>query len=139
MNFKEGMRHVVMLVGVLGIIHGCFYSYVDLRDAQVWLEGYKEYYVLAKSDAVQKAWNSWTLTLRYKADKAIDAFRRLPESRQRDLFGGLSQDERADLVAKLKCEPLLPGSPSTAAILENLSHVDPYPEYQHAKDDPYAC
>jgi hypothetical protein len=23
--------------------------------------------------------------------------------------------------------------------MENLSHVDPYAEYQHAKDDPYAC
>ncbi len=139
MNFKEGMRRVALLVGALGIILGCFASYVVLRDAQRALVRYKEFDLLTKSDAVQQERNSWALTLRYTPDKAIEAFRKLPENRQRDVFGGLAQDERADLVAKLKCEPLLPGSPSTPATLENLSHVDPYAEYQHAKDDPYAC
>jgi hypothetical protein len=139
MNFKEGMRRVALFAGVLGAILGCLASYAVLRDAQGELARYKQFDAFTKSDAVQQEQNSWTLTLRYTPDEAIEAFRKLPENRQRDVFAGLAQEERADLTAKLKCEPLSLGSPSTAATLENLSHVDPYAEYQHAKDDPYAC
>jgi hypothetical protein len=139
MNFKEGMRRLALLLGVLGATLGCFASYMVLRDGMAARARYKTFELSATSDVIQQERNSWTLTLRYAPDKAIETFRKLPENQQRDVFGRLTQEERADLAAKLKCEPLPSGSPSTAATMENLSHVDPYAEYQHAKDDPYAC
>ena len=49
-----------------------------------------------------------------------------------------------DLMAKLKCEPLPPGAPSTATTVEDLLKVPGHPGYEidipeSAKDDPYAC
>jgi hypothetical protein len=97
-------------------------------------ERHNKFEQLATSDVVKEAQKSWSLRLSYTPEKAIETFRRLPENQQRDVFGGLAQEERVDLLAKLKCEPLLSGDPSTAATLKNLSQVDPFAQYQ----DPWA-
>jgi hypothetical protein len=54
MNFKEGMRRVALLVGVLGIILGCFFSYAVLRDAREARARYKAFDLLEKSDVVKQ-------------------------------------------------------------------------------------
>lgn len=168
MNVKEGVRRLALFLGVLGAVLGLFVSYLVLRDVLGATARYKAFELLAKSDAVQQERNSWSVTLAYTPDKAIETFRKLPANQQRDVFGRLTQDERSELVAKLKCEPLPSGSPSTATTLGNLSQViaghrtksspvdydalakkfggvDAPAEFggsdapQPGKDDPYAC
>ena len=120
MNLKEGTRRLALLLGAAGAILGGFASYTVLHDAYGALSHYKEFALLTKSDAAQRERNSWALTLRYTPDKAIERFRKLPGNQQRNVFSTLTQEEQADLVTKLKCEPLPQGSPPTNATVEDL-------------------
>jgi diadenosine tetraphosphate (Ap4A) HIT family hydrolase len=126
-NLKEGTRRLALLLGTAGAVLGGFASYTVLSDAWGARARYKEFELLANSKAAQREQNSWTLTLRYTPDRAIERFRKLPEAQQRDVFRDLAQEEQADLVAKLKCEPLPQGSPPTDATVENLlkDPIDP--------------
>lgn len=143
MNLREGTRRLALLLGAAGAILGGFASYSEFQTALNQRARHNKFEQLAASDAVQQERKSWALTLVYRPEEAIETFRKLPENQQRDVWSRLAKEERGYLVSRLKCEPLPSGSPSTDAVLKNLSQVDPWGKYQiidvYAKDDPYAC
>ena len=140
MNLREGTRRLALLLGVVGAILGGLASYLELQSVLVQRERHNKFERLTNSDVVKQVQNSWPFTLRYTPDKAIGAFRRLPEKQQRDVFFQLNQEQESDLIAKLKCGPTPLGSPTTAATVENLLKISNHSGYTlDVKDDPYAC
>ena len=140
MNLKEGTRRLALLLGVAGAILGGFVSYMELQTLLNQRARHSQFERLANSDVVKQEQNSWPLTLRYKPDRAIETFRRLSENEQQGVFDRLTSEEQGDLIAKLKCEPLPSGYPSTATTVENLLKIPNHPGYHlDVKDDPYAC
>lgn len=140
MNLREGTRRLALLSGVVGAILGGFASYLELRNTLDQRERHNEFEQLVNSDVVKQQQNSWPLTLRYKPEKAIEAFLNLTESQRKAVFYQLDQGEENDLVAKLKCEPHPPSSPAIAMVIDKLLEVPNHPEFKlDVKDDPYAC
>lgn len=143
MNLREGTRRLALLLGAVGAILGGFVSYLEFQSILNQKEHHNKFEKLANSDVVRQEQSSWSLTILYTPDKAIETFRRLPENQQRDVYGRLAQKEQLDLLAKLNCEPLQPGSPSTAETRKNLLTDTKYPGWEVLpgleKDDPYAC
>jgi hypothetical protein len=134
------MRRLALLLGVAGAIIGSFTSYVELQSLLNQRARHNKFEQLKASNVVQQVRNSWTLTLRFTPDKAIETFRKLAENQQRGVFGSLTSEEQSDLIAKLKCEPLPSGYPPTATTMENLFKIPNHPGYSlDVKDDPYAC
>jgi hypothetical protein len=143
MNLKEGTRRLALLLGAVGAILGGFVSYFDLQSVMDQRSRHNRFEKLANSDVVKQEQKSWSLTLVYTPDKAIESFRRLPENQQRDVYGRLTQKEQVDLLAKLNCEPVQPGAPSTDETRKNLLTDPKSPGWEVLpgleKDDPYAC
>lgn len=154
MNFKEGTRRLALFMGAVGAILGGFASYLELQSVLGQRERHNKFEQLAASDVVKNERNAWPLALRYAPKEAIEALRKLPENQQRDVLHTLTNGERVDLLAKLKCASSEWGVNSTATIQGNLSQVDPFVAYARppslpkgytldtpasAKDDPYAC
>ena len=141
MNTREGVRPLALFTGALGAVLGVFASYLVSHDILEARAHYREFKLLSDSDVVQFERISWNLTLSYKPNEATDSFRRLSADQQREVFHSLSEQQQVDLVAKLKCEPLPPGSPSTASTLENILMPPTLPMGYtlDVKDDPYAC
>ena len=148
MNVKEGTRRLALLLGAIGAILGGFASYLEWQSILNQRERHNKFEQLAASDVVKSERNAWPLVLRYVPQKAIEALRKLPESQQRDVLYTLTPEERADLLAKLKCASSRWGVDSTATIQGNLSQVNRPPSLPKgytldtpapAKDDPYAC
>ena len=140
MNLREGTRRLALLLGVAGAILGGFVSYMELQTLLNQRARHSQFERLANSDVVKQEQNSWPLTLRYKPDRAIETFRRLSKIEQHNVFDRLTSEEQGDLIAKLKCEPLPSGYPSTATTVENLLKIPNHPGYfLDVKDDPYAC
>ena len=143
MNLREGTRRLALFLGVAGVIAGGFFSYLFLQPALDQRARHNRFEQLANSEVVQQELKSWSLTLLYTPAKAIGIFRKLPENQQRDVYGRLTQKEQADLLAKMNCEPLQPGDPSTAETRKNLLTDPKYPGWEvlpgPEKDDPYAC
>ena len=140
MNLREGTRRLSLLLGALGAILGGFASYLELQTLLNQTARHSQFERLANSVVVKQEQKSWPLTLRYMPDRAIETFRRLSENEQQDVFHRLSSEEEGDLIAKLKCEPLPSGYPSTATTVENLLKIPNHPGYSlDVKDDPYAC
>lgn len=161
MNLREGTRRLALFLGAAGAIVGGFASYLELQSVLSQRERHNKFEQLAASDVVKNERNAWPLTLRYSPREAIEALRKLPEVQQRDVFRSLTQEERTDLLAKLKCASTEWGVGSTATVQGNLSQVDPFAEYQKpanppidyealakkyggttvrkSTDDPYAC
>jgi hypothetical protein len=143
MNLREGTRRLALLLGATGVLFGGFISYLELRTVIDQRSRHNRFVQLANSDAVKQEQKAWSLTLIYTPDKAIQIFRRLPENQQRDVYGRLTQNEQVDLLAKLNCEPVQPGAPSTSETRKNLLTDPKYPGWETLpgpdKDDPYAC
>jgi hypothetical protein len=148
MNLKEGTRRLALLLGAIGAIVGGFASYLELQSILNQRERHNKFERLAASDVVKNERNAWTLALRYAPKDAIEALRKLPEGQQRNVLRSLTQEERTDLLAKLKCASSQWGVDSTATVQGNLSQVDPFAGYQVKlpkgatlvdSDDPYAC
>ena len=137
MNLREGTRRLALLLGVIGAILGGFASYAELQSVLSQRERHNKFERLVNSDVAKNERNAWTLALRYAPKDAIEALRKLPEGQQRDVLHSLTQEERADLLARLKCASTQWGVDSTVAIQENLSQVDRWVQY--AQNDPYAC
>ncbi len=144
------MQRLAVFAGVLGAIAAGVASYAELQAVLHQTQRHKTFESLVNSQTVKQERKSWPLTLAYTPERAIQTFRRLPENAQRDAFGGLTGEQRLDLLAKLKCEPLLPGSrvaPDSSdragsydAILRNLSQVYAiFPPGAAMEDDPFAC
>jgi len=143
-NLKEGTRRLALLLGAVGAIFGCFVSYLQMQSLLNQSAHHNKFEHLASSDVIRQEQHFWPLTLRYAADKAIEAFRKLPASQQREIYDHLTTTEQVSLLAKLKCEPILAGTPSTATTRENLVGVPNHPGYEiippgAESDDPYAC
>ena len=143
MNLKEGTRRLALFLGAVGALLGGFASYLELQSVLNQRERHNRFEQLASSDVVQQERKSWSLTLLYTPGEAIEIFRRLPENRQRDVYGRLTQKQQVDLLAKLNCEPLQPGAPTTSETRKNLVADPKYPGWEvlpgPEKDDPYAC
>jgi hypothetical protein len=151
MNVKEGMRRSALLLGAAGAIVGGFASYLELQTVLSQRARHNEFERLAASDIVSSEHNAWPLALRYAPKEAIESLRKLPESQQRSVIYTLTHDERADLLAKLKCAPSQWGVDSTATVQGSLSQIDPPIDYdalakkyggttiRKSEDDPYAC
>ena len=140
MNLREGMRRLALFLGAVGAILGGFASYLELQSVLNQGARHSRFEQLANSDVIQQEQKSWSLTLQYTPEKAIETFRKLSENQQRDLFGHLTSEEQGDLIAKLKCEPLPSGFPSTATTVGNLLKIPNHPGYiLDLRDDPYAC
>lgn len=101
MNLKEGTRRLALLLGAAGAILGGIASYIELQEVFSQRARHNKFEQLASSDVVKQEQQSWTLTLLYTPGKAIEAFRRLPEKQQRDVYGLLTQKEQVGLLAKL--------------------------------------
>jgi len=75
----------------------------------------------------------------------LTTLRKLPEGQQRDVLRTLTQEEKADLLAKLKCASSDLGTDSTVTVQENLSRVENVPEGyildapKSPKGDDFAC
>jgi len=139
-NLREGTRRLALLLGVAGAILGGFASYLELQSIREQRASHNRFERLAASDVVKKEQDLWPLRLRYTPEMATEAFLKLPESQQRDVFSQLNQEEESDLVAKLKCEPPPPNSPAIATVVGNLLEVPSHPGYKLVvQDDPYAC
>jgi hypothetical protein len=141
MGTDESQRRNAAAGPALGrAILGGFVSYMELQTLLNQRARHSQFERLANSDVVKQEQNSWPLTLRYKPDRAIETFRRLSENEQQGVFDRLTSEEQGDLIAKLKCEPLPSGYPSTATTGENLLKIPNHPGYHlDVKDDPYAC
>ncbi len=143
MNLREGTRRLALLLGVVGAIAGGFASYLVLQPTLDQRAHHIKFEQLMASDVVKQEQKSWPLTLLYTPAKAIEIFRKLPENQQRDVYGRLTQKEQADLLAKMNCEPVQPGAPSTAETRKNLLTDPKYPGWEvlpgPEKDDPFAC
>jgi len=137
MNLNEGKRRLALLLGAVGAIFGGFASYLELHTILEQGARHNKFEQLANSDVVKNEGIDWTLALRYAPKEAIEALRKLPEGQQRDALRALTQEERVDLFARLKCASSQWGVDSTVAIQENLSQVDRWVQY--AQNDPYAC
>jgi len=137
MNLNEGTRRLALLLGAVGAIFGGFASYLELHTILEQGARHNKFEQLANSDVVKNEGIDWTLALRYAPKEAIEALRKLPEGQQRDALRALTQEERVDLFARLKCASSQWGIDSTVAIQENLSQVDRWVQY--AQNDPYAC
>jgi len=137
MNLKEGTRRLTLLLGAVGAIFGGFSSYLELHTILEQRARHNRFEQLANSDVVRQQSKAWPLTLRYSPKEAIEVLRRLPEGQQREVLHTLTQEERVDLFARLKCASSQWGVDSTVAIQENLSQVDRWVQY--AQNDPYAC
>jgi hypothetical protein len=136
-NLREGTRRLALLLGAVGAIVGGFVSYFELRSVMDQVTRRNRFEQLANSDVVRQQSIAWPLTLRYSPKEAIEVLRRLPEGQQREVLHTLTQEERVDLFARLKCASSQWGVDSTVAIQENLSQVDRWVQY--AQNDPYAC
>ena len=143
MNLREGTRRLALFLGAVGAIAGGFASYLELRSVLEQRANHNRFEQLANSDVVKLEQKSWSLTLLFTPDEAIQIFRGLPQNQQRDVYGRLTQKEQVDLLAKLNCEPVRPGAPSTAETRKNLLTDPKYPGWEvlpgPEKDDPYAC
>ncbi len=141
MNLREGTRRLALLLGAVGTILGGFGSYLELQTVLSQRVRHDQFEALANSDVVRQERKSWSLTLRYAPKEAIEALRKLPEGQQRDVLRTLTQEEKNDLLAKLKCASSDWGVDSTAIVQGNLSRVENVPEGYtlDARPDPYAC
>jgi hypothetical protein len=136
MNLREGTRRLALLLGVVGAIVGAFASYVELQTVLSQRARHNRFEQLAASDTVKNERNSWSLTLRYAPKEAIEALRKLPEGQQRNVLRSLTQEERVDLLEKLKCAPSQWGVDSTDTVQGNLSQVDRFADYQKPANPP---
>lgn len=150
MNLGEGTRRLALFLGVVGAILGGFASYLELQSVLSQRARHNAFQSLAGSESVQRERKSWSLTLAYTPEKAIAALRKLTEDQQRDVLRGLTQEEKADLTAKLKCTPVPGGAPPTAGAqkkpidisagdvaVPQQPQIDP--ETGERVVDPYAC
>ena len=103
MNLREGTRRLALLLGVVGAVLGGFLSYLELQTALGQRARHNQFEALANSEVVRQERRSWSLTLRYAPKEAIEALRKLPEGQPRDVLRTLTQEEKEDLLAKLKC------------------------------------
>jgi hypothetical protein len=145
MNLMEGTRRLALLLGATGAILGGFASCMELQTVLSQRARHNRFEELANSDVVRQERKSWPLTLRYAPKEAIEALRKLPEGQERDVLRTLTEPEKADLLAKLKCAPSDLGTGSTAMAQENLSRVQKLPggyvlDAPEAREgDPFAC
>lgn len=141
MNLREGARRLALLSGAIGAILGGFVSYVELQTVLSQRARHDQFEALVNSDVVMQERKSWSLTLRYAPKEGIEALRKLPEGQQRDVLRTFTQEEKDDLLAKLKCASSVLGVDSTAIIQGNLSRVESVPDgyVLDARPDPYAC
>src|ERR1019366_8646289 len=127
MNFKEGMRRLALLLGVLGATLGCFASYLVLRDAMAARVRYKAFEQLATSDVVQEARLSWLLAKlppgytpsssevdksdtntthgpweKYQQKDVATAWKSFSPERREELLGKMSPEQKSKLRAMIE-------------------------------------
>lgn len=105
MNLREGTRRLALLLGVVGALVGGFVSYMELQSVTTQRESHNRFVQLANSDVVQQLRKNMqsppkepTLT----PDQAIQAFKRLPEDRQRAILARLSPEVKQRIMGRLK-------------------------------------
>ena len=137
MNLGEGTRRLALFLVAAGAILGGFASYLELQSVLSQRARHNAFQSLAGSESVQQERKSWSLTLAYTPERAIATLRKLTEDQQRDVVRGLTQEEKADLMAKLKCTPVPGGASPTAGAVPQQPQIDPGTGERVV--DPFAC
>ena len=152
MDFKEGMRRLALLIGVLGSAFGCFASYLVLRGALELRARHKAFELLATSDVVQEARLSWLLAKlppgytpasseanksdsntthgpweKYQQKDVATAWKSFSPERREELLGKMSPEQKSKLRAMIEQ-------------WKQQEEKDPYAESaEPVEEDPFAA